>query len=61
MSKMKVIKTIISVLLTTPLWFYLIYKILILVEATELMWFLFWIYIPASLIVITLSFLIEEK
>ena len=35
-------------LITLPIWLYLVYKILQMVGATELMWFLYWIYIPAS-------------
>lgn len=31
-----------------PILWYLIYKVLTMVGATELMWFLFWIYIPVG-------------
>ena len=31
---------------TLPIWYYLFYQILIRVEATELMMFLFWVYVP---------------
>lgn len=32
-----------------PIWFYLIYQIMKAVNATELMWFLFWIYVPLTI------------
>lgn len=42
---------ILSLLITQPIWFYLLYKILQSVEATDLMWFLYWVYVPASLFI----------
>jgi len=61
MNKMKIAKTLIVMTISMPIWFYLVYKILLLVDASELMWFLFWIYIPATLIGTFLGMLIEEK
>lgn len=40
-----------SALLVLPIAFYLQYKMLTLVPATELMWFLFWIYVPLSFLI----------
>lgn len=37
-------------LTVTPIWYYLLYQILTRVESSELMMFLFWIYVPLSLI-----------
>lgn len=37
-------------LVTLPIWFYLLYKILIAVNASDLMWFLYWAYVPASFV-----------
>jgi hypothetical protein len=34
-----------------PIWFYLIYQILVRVQATELMFFLFWVYVPIAMAV----------
>ena len=39
---------ILAVVFCIPIWYYLLYQILISVNATELMWFLFWIYLPIS-------------
>lgn len=48
MSKANTLAGIISAFLVLPIWFYLIYQILQRVQASELMWFLFWIYVPAT-------------
>jgi len=34
-----------------PMWFYLLYKILEAVNASDLMWFIFWCYIPVTVII----------
>jgi len=60
MNKIKIIAGILSVFLTIPIFVYLFYKIMVLVGASELMWFLFWIYVPIVLIVATLKTLVDE-
>jgi len=52
--KLKVISLIVS-LLYLPFSLFLTYNILLRVEATELMWFLFWMLVPWSIIVGILS------
>lgn len=50
---MKVAKAVFAVfylLITTPIWYYLMYEVLKRVDASELMWFLFWIYFPLGII-----------
>lgn len=47
---MKKISGIIGPLLVMPIWYYLLYQILVRVQASELMFFLFWIYVPAGII-----------
>jgi hypothetical protein len=37
-------------LVTFPIWFYLLYTILKAINAGELAWFLFWIYVPATVV-----------
>ena len=37
-------------LISTPIWYYLLYQILVRVEASELMFFLFWVYAPVAII-----------
>ncbi len=50
MKAIKVISAILTLCVTMPIWYYLLYKILIAINASELMWFLFWIYIPIGFI-----------
>lgn len=48
---MKVLATVTAVFITLPIWFYLLYKILVAVNATDLMWFLYYAYIPFTIFV----------
>lgn len=41
----------ISLLLTMPIWFYLLYGLLERSNASELEWFLFWVYVPLTIVV----------
>lgn len=59
--KLKVIAAICAFLITTPIWFFLLYKILVLVNASELMFFLFWIYVPLTVFVGVVSRLAVEE
>ena len=50
---MKIVSAICSILavcIVAPIWYYLLYKILTAIQASELTWFLFWIYIPVALL-----------
>ena len=60
MKKLKIIYAILHVLIVMPIWFYLLYQILVRVGASELMWFLFWIYIPVSILTVLLFKLAES-
>lgn len=40
------ISLFLGLIFVLPIWFYLLYKILKAIEATELTWFLFIIYVP---------------
>ncbi|MCJ7761115.1 hypothetical protein MUP59_08265 [Candidatus Bathyarchaeota archaeon] len=51
---------IISVLVLTPVWYFLLYKILVAVQATELMWFMYWVYVPAHILAGVLSVIIQS-
>lgn len=48
---MKTILGLLPIFCTLPIWFYLFYKILEAINASELMWFLFWIYLPVTILV----------
>lgn len=49
MKPMKLISGLLALLVCAPIWYYLLYQILMAVGATELMWFLYWIYIPVAI------------
>lgn len=61
MNKWKIISLILGLTTYFPIWFYLMYKILQSVEASELMWFLFWVYIPVTIIITILTKIGEEN
>lgn len=61
---MKVLKGIaglVSLCLVLPIWYYLFYKVLQAVNASELMWFLYWIYAPAAMFAALISKVAEDK
>jgi hypothetical protein len=45
-----VLAAVLVLLVTLPIWFYLLYKVLVAVNATDLMWFLYWAYVPATFV-----------
>lgn len=57
---MKTIAGLLSIFVVMPIWYYLIYKILISVGATELMWFLYWVYLPVGIFVSILTKVVED-
>ncbi len=59
--KVKKVLAILHVVLITPIWFYLLYQILQRVEATELMMFLFWVYLPASIIASVIAKIVIDE
>jgi hypothetical protein len=40
---------LISLFITIPIWYFLVYSILQAIHADRLVWFLFWIYLPAGI------------
>lgn len=58
---MKAISGLLALLVSMPIWYYLLYQILVRVEASELMMFLFWIYVPVSIFAGVLAKLAESK
>jgi len=49
-----------AALLGLPMWFYLLYKILEAVNASDLMWFIYWCYIPVSIIISVIGRIAES-
>lgn len=52
-NKYHYITLVLSLVITLPIWIYLTYKIMSLVNATDVMWLLYWLYVP-SLILTTI-------
>lgn len=57
----KAIASLIGLFVVAPIWYYLLYQILVRVDASELMFFLFWVYVPVALIVSALKSLLENE
>jgi hypothetical protein len=49
MQKVKIIGVLLSVFVTLPIWFYLLHSILSYINASDLEWFLYWIYVPVGI------------
>jgi hypothetical protein len=60
MKAVRVISILLSVFIVMPIWYWLLYQLLVRVHASELMWFLYWVYAPAGLFTNMLSRLIES-
>ena len=54
-NKYHIVSMILGLLITTPIWYYLLYNILKAINATQLVWFLFWVYVPVGIINVTIS------
>lgn len=58
---MKAIFGLVSVFVVAPIWYYLLYKLLQGVNATDLMWFLYWVYVPVALLMSILQKIAEAN
>jgi hypothetical protein len=61
MSGLKKVGIVLAVFVTTPIWYFLLYRILTAINATELMWFLYWAYLPVGIIVQLISKIVEGE
>lgn len=61
MNKTKLVTALMYLLIVTPIWFYLLYKILVAVNASELMWFLYWIYLPMVIVTGVVTKLVSDE
>lgn len=57
--KVKIMSGLLALFVTAPIWYFLMYSILEKIGASELTWFLFWVYVPISLFVIVVSRLFD--
>jgi hypothetical protein len=60
MKKMKILAAIFSTFITIPIWMYLFYQVLVRIQATELMFFLYWIYVPAHVFMVFVTYLMTD-
>jgi len=58
---MKVVAAIIVLCIAQPIWFYLLYQILVRVTGSELMFFLFWIYVPVTVLAALILRILDKK
>jgi len=49
-NKYKTISLILGLLITTPIWYYLIYVLLKSADVDRLVWFLYIVYVPISIL-----------
>ena len=54
------IAALLALFITFPIWYYLLYKILDAVNATDLMWFLYIVYVPASFLISAIAQLVKS-
>lgn len=59
--KWRAIGGLVTVFLYMPIWYYLMYQILVRVNASELMWFLFLVYVPMGLFVSAITSPTRER
>lgn len=52
---------LIAILVVLPIWYWLLYQVLERVNASELMWFLYWVYLPAGVLSATLAKLVSAE
>jgi hypothetical protein len=60
MKKANVVGAVLAVFVALPIWFYLLYTVLKATNASELTWFLFWVYVPVNLLCAVLAKLTGE-
>ena len=48
--RIKLAHTTVGLFIQLPMWYYLIYQILKGVNASELTWFIFWMYMPLNIL-----------
>jgi hypothetical protein len=49
MKGLKIIYALLTLFITIPIWYFLLYTILVDIKADRLTWFLYWVYIPVGL------------
>jgi len=58
--KLKTIRALLGLLVSLPIWVYILHSVLVAIEADQLTMFLFWVYIPVTALVGFIGNLIDE-
>ncbi len=58
---LKIINGVIAAFIVMPIWFYILYQILDAIKASELTWFLYFIYVPFAMFVGMVSNIISNE
>ena len=61
MKKLEAVKNLVAFLITIPIWFYLLHSILVAINATDLQFFLFWVYVPFATFVHMVKEYLNDK
>lgn len=57
---MKAALALVYLVAVVPIWYYLMFKLLVAANASELMWFLFWAYVPLHFLISAVAKLSEK-
>ena len=58
---MKYVPGLITIFISAPIWYYLLYTILTAINAGELTWFLYWVYVPFAVFAQIVSKVVEAN
>ena len=61
MKKLETVKSLVALVITIPIWFYLLHSILVAINATDLQVFLFWVYVPFATFVHMVKEYLNDK
>ena len=59
MKAANIITTVLALLVTLPIWYYLVWYMLTAIKASELAWFLFYIYVPVGILAAIIKAIME--
>lgn len=51
MKPIRVLAGLLALGIHMPIWYYLIYQMLVRINASEVMWLLFWVYVPLGIFI----------
>jgi len=59
MKALKGVVAVLSLCVLLPIWYYLMYQVLVRVSASDVMWLLYWIYLPVGIITSIMTKIVE--